>query len=59
MNITVPRTVVVAEWAERMGEELPSDHLSIHLTHTGNASRLATIHSRGSQSRVLLKNLMS
>ena len=54
-----PSTIVVAEWADRMGEELPLDHLSIHLTHTGKTSRLATIRSHGSQSRVLLKNLLS
>ena len=54
-----PSTVVVAEWAERMGEELPFDHLRIHLTHTGSASRLATMTSRGSQSQLLLQKFMS
>ena len=53
-----PSTIVVAEWAERMGKELPLDHLSIHLTHTRSTSRLATMTSRGSQSQALLQNLM-
>ena len=54
-----PSTIVVAEWAERMGQELPLDHLSIHLTHIGTASRLATMTSCGSQSQALLQNLTS
>ena len=52
-----PTTIVIAEWAERMGKELPLDHLSIHLAHRGSTSRLATITSGGSQSQALLQKL--
>lgn len=50
-------TIVVAEWADRMGNTLPIDHLDIHLAHSSRRVRTVTITPRGPQSQSLFEKL--
>ena len=52
-----PSTVVVIEWADRMGTELPQDCLAVHLAHAKRYHRLATVKAHGPLSRALLKRI--
>ena len=52
-------TTIVIEWANRMGSQLPQDHLAVHLQHATRNSRKATITATGSQSRRLLAEVRS
>ncbi len=52
-------TVVVIEWAERLADLLPPDHLTIHLDHLPDEpeSRLLRLLARGPRSRALLRRV--
>ena len=52
-----PSTVVIIEWADRMGPEFPQDCLQVHLTHTQRYIRLASLTAHGPLSHALLKEL--
>ena len=52
-----PSTVVIIEWANRMGPAFSQDYLSIHLIHRQRYIRLATLQAHGTQSLALLKRL--
>ena len=47
-------STVVIEWAERMGKDLPTDRLEIHLYHQQRTSRKATLKATGAQSHDLI-----
>ncbi|MDA8414563.1 MAG: tRNA (adenosine(37)-N6)-threonylcarbamoyltransferase complex ATPase subunit type 1 TsaE [Desulfobacteraceae bacterium] len=49
--------VCIAEWSERLGDTLPSDHLSITFLHEGPTSRRMLFEARGAISRLLLSKL--
>ena len=51
-------TIVVAEWADRMGNTLPVDHLEIHLAHSSRRVRTVTVTPKGPQSHSLLQKLI-
>lgn len=51
------RTVVVVEWADKMGGELPVDRLEAHLAHRGETSRAILLKATGMQSRHLLTRI--
>ena len=48
------RTVLVIEWAEKAGTELPDDRLEVRLNHKGKTSRELLFESRGAASADLL-----
>jgi tRNA threonylcarbamoyladenosine biosynthesis protein TsaE len=35
--------IILIEWPENIGDGLPSDHIEIHFTHTGNDTRGITL----------------
>lgn len=49
--------VCIAEWAERLGDTLPHDHLSITFVHAGGDSRRIVIEARGTDYVTLLAKL--
>lgn len=51
--------VVLIEWADRVGEVLPPDHLRIELSPTGEFTRRVTIAAGGPRSRQLLQALVA
>ena len=52
--------VVLIEWADRLPAAwLPDDYLSIHFSHTGKNARRVQVQAFGSQSRGLLRAIMS
>lgn len=51
------RSVVVIEWAGIVADVLPVDHLSIHITPTGETSRQLQLKGEGDQSRHVLGQL--
>lgn len=50
-------TVVVVEWADRAGSQLPDDRLEIRLAHRGRASRALSLSATGPRSGKLLRSL--
>ncbi len=50
-------TIMAIEWAERMGDELATDRLHIHLEHQQQSVRKATLSSTGPRSSKLLAML--
>jgi len=48
------RTVTVIEWADKAGDELPTDRLEIHLRHRSPNVREIAVIPRGAQARRLL-----
>ena len=53
-----PTTTVIVEWADRLGQELPPDHLKIHLDHSTKLVRQITIIPHGLRSQLLFQRLM-
>jgi len=51
------RTVVVIEWADKTGGDLPLDRLEAHLAHRGPTSREILLKATGVQSRKLLTRI--
>ena len=49
--------ICIAEWAERLGELLPEDHLSVTFAHCGDDRREITLAARGSVSKALLARI--
>ena len=49
--------ICIAEWSERLGDTLPSDHLSITFVHDGGDCRRIVIEARGTDSRNLLTKM--
>ena len=45
--------VCVLEWADRVGECLPADHLGIHIEHTGPTEREVTLAGTGLRHQAL------
>ena len=52
-----PSTVVVMEWADRMGPDFSQDYLLVHLAHVQRYNRLATLTAHGPLSHALLQRL--
>jgi tRNA threonylcarbamoyladenosine biosynthesis protein TsaE len=50
--------VCIAEWSERLGGMLPSEHLSITFVHCEGDCRRIVIEARGTKSRTLLAKMM-
>lgn len=50
-------TVCFVEWAERIADVLPSDHLQIDIAHTGESSRRYQFTATGPVSRAVLQRL--
>lgn len=51
--------VCIVEWSERLGDTLPSDHLSITFVHGEGDSRRIVFEARGADSEALLAKLMT
>jgi len=51
-------TVCFVEWAERIADVLPSDHLQITITHTGESSRGFEVLAVGPNGRRVLQTLV-
>ncbi|WP_447969152.1 tRNA (adenosine(37)-N6)-threonylcarbamoyltransferase complex ATPase subunit type 1 TsaE [Nitrospira sp. M1] len=51
-------SVVVIEWAERMEDDLPTDHLEILLEHQQRSIRKATVRATGTKSRDLVLKIL-
>lgn len=49
--------VTVIEWAERLGAELPAQHVHVHLEITNDRTRHMTIAAVGSAAVAMLKNV--
>src|SRR6185369_9164009 len=49
--------ICIAEWAERLGELLPPDHLNITFTNSGDEQRTIAIEAAGPGSEALLARL--
>ena len=52
-------SVVAIEWAERLGEDLPSDRLEIYLEHRKRSGRKATFTPIGSRSHDLMLKILN
>lgn len=52
-----PDAVCFVEWADRFGEVLPADRLSIRIEHTGPTSRSVHVSSTGPVSDIVLNSL--
>lgn len=50
--------ICIAEWAERLGELLPEDRLTITFTHTGDDRRAITLTAHGPASETLLARIV-
>jgi len=46
--------ICITEWAERLGELLPADHLAITFAHAGDDRRTITLAAHGPASEALL-----
>ena len=51
--------ICIAEWSERLGDALPSDHLSITFVHDGGDCRKIVFMARGTDYRNLLVKMMN
>jgi tRNA A37 threonylcarbamoyladenosine biosynthesis protein TsaE len=51
--------VAVIEWAERLGAELPGQHIRVHLEMSNDNARHMTITATGSAAVALLKNAVT
>jgi tRNA threonylcarbamoyladenosine biosynthesis protein TsaE len=51
--------VTVIEWAERLGGELPAQHICIHLELSNDQARHMTITAAGSAAVAMLKNAVN
>lgn len=51
--------VIAIEWPERLGEDLPSDHLAVDLRLTGETSRRIQVTAYGLAPTILLKELQN
>ncbi|MEN8781008.1 MAG: tRNA (adenosine(37)-N6)-threonylcarbamoyltransferase complex ATPase subunit type 1 TsaE [Desulfobacterales bacterium] len=51
--------VTVIEWAERLGAELPAQHVRVHLEMTNDQTRHLTITAAGSAAVAMLKNAVN
>ena len=49
--------VVAVEWAQKAADELPLDHMAIHMIPQPDESRLIQLKAGGLESRFLLKRL--
>jgi len=49
--------VCIAEWSERLGTALPTEHLAITFAHGGDDCRKIVLEARGEHYRVLLQKL--
>lgn len=49
--------VCIAEWSERLGDNLPPDHLMVTFTHCGDNCRSISLEARGDVSNNLLNKL--
>ena len=49
-----PEIVCFVEWAERIAEVLPPDHITISIQHTGETSRSLTFDSCGPQGEAVI-----
>jgi len=49
--------VAVIEWAERLGAELPAQHVRVHLEMTNDQTRHLTITAAGSAAVAMLNNV--
>ena len=50
--------VCIAEWSERLGDRLPSDHLGITFEHDGDDRRRIHFEAQGPESLALLTKMM-
>lgn len=48
----------VVEWAEYIEEQIPSDHIAMSLTETGDTSRNVQIEATGEESRKIVDEIM-
>ena len=48
--------VSVVEWAERLGDQLPKEHIAVHLAHKSEKERRITIVTEGKSLRGRFKN---
>lgn len=48
----------VVEWAEYIEEQIPSDHIAMSLTETGETSRNVQIEATGEESRKIVDEIM-
>jgi tRNA threonylcarbamoyladenosine biosynthesis protein TsaE len=51
--------VAVIEWAERLGAELPAQHICVHLEMSNDHARHMTITAAGSAAVAILKNTVN
>ena len=49
--------IIFVEWADRLPQVLPEDHVKIHLCHQDEHSRTAALQGTGSNSRRLIDQL--
>jgi tRNA threonylcarbamoyladenosine biosynthesis protein TsaE len=54
-----PETVCFVEWAERIGDIFPADHLRIEIEQTGETSRQFNFFATGDRSQKILDGLRS
>ncbi|WP_447974877.1 tRNA (adenosine(37)-N6)-threonylcarbamoyltransferase complex ATPase subunit type 1 TsaE [Nitrospira sp. Kam-Ns4a] len=52
-----PGSVLMVEWAEKAGDELPPDRLEVHLRHLGQRRREVRFYGTGPRSRALLARI--
>jgi tRNA threonylcarbamoyladenosine biosynthesis protein TsaE len=50
-------TICLIEWADRVREILPSDHVSVHITHAGESARRFDISAAAGSGAALVKAL--
>jgi tRNA threonylcarbamoyladenosine biosynthesis protein TsaE len=50
--------ICIAEWSERLGRLLPSDHLQITFEHAGDDRRRIIVEATGAESEKLLASLV-
>lgn len=51
--------VCLVEWAERLGDILPSEHLSINLIHDGDDRRRLVFTAAGARAEMLMRGLLA
>jgi tRNA threonylcarbamoyladenosine biosynthesis protein TsaE len=49
--------ICIAEWAERLGEMLPREHIKVHFEHAGNDERRITVTASSHDLLTLLEQL--
>lgn len=52
-----PAKITVIEWAERVGDLLPADHLAVHLEHVSTNRRRLTLRASGPRGEALVNQL--